>query len=269
MNQTLQTFEWLIVDDGSIDTTKELVTQWIEEGKIPIRYHYQENGGKMRAHNTGVNLCTTEVFCCVDSDDYLVNNAVETIAQGWDTIKDNQSVGGVVTMKRAGTDTTWRFTLPNGRVTATIRELYRTYRFTGEALMAHRIELLKEFPFDVEEGEKFLSEGYVYSQIDQLVPMLILDSVTLIFEYMEDGYTKGIEGIIFQNPKGYMKHKKLAMELAQSTNERFTAAVALLSAYFILKRGYRNFSWSYWTVLAFLPGYLVYLKRFQRFSRNN
>lgn len=267
VNQSVQTFEWLIVDDGSEDGTKELVDRWIGEGKIPIRYHYQENGGKMRAHNTGVELCATEVFCCVDSDDYLVPDAIETIALGWNAIKEDRSIGGVVTIKRARGSSESRFTLPDGQVVATIRELYRTYRFDGEALMAHRIELLRRFPFDVEEGEKFLSEGYVYARIDQLVPMLVLDTVTLVYEYMEDGYTKGIERVIYNNPKSYMKHKKLMMELAGTPSERFVAGVALMSAYFILKRRHRNFRWSFWTLSAFFPGYLVYLRRFRRFAR--
>lgn len=39
--QTCQDFEWLVIDDGSSDHTKELVEGWIKENKIPIRYIYQ------------------------------------------------------------------------------------------------------------------------------------------------------------------------------------------------------------------------------------
>ena len=38
-----QDFDWLIIDDGSTDNTKELVQSWIEENLIPIKYHYQKN----------------------------------------------------------------------------------------------------------------------------------------------------------------------------------------------------------------------------------
>ena len=75
--QTIKDFEWLIVDDGSTDHTDDEVKKWIDDGIIHIRYHYRENGGKMRAHNTGVGLADTELFLCLDSDDYLVENAVE------------------------------------------------------------------------------------------------------------------------------------------------------------------------------------------------
>ena len=41
--QTNKDFEWLIIDDGSTDNTRELVQSWIEENIIPIKYHYQKN----------------------------------------------------------------------------------------------------------------------------------------------------------------------------------------------------------------------------------
>ncbi len=51
-SQTNQSFKWLIIDDGSSDDTKELVSQWMAEGLLDITYHYQENQGMHGAHNT-------------------------------------------------------------------------------------------------------------------------------------------------------------------------------------------------------------------------
>ena len=36
--QTYRDFEWLIVDDGSVDETENLVTTWLNENDFPIRY---------------------------------------------------------------------------------------------------------------------------------------------------------------------------------------------------------------------------------------
>ena len=55
--QSCTDFEWLIVDDGSSDDTQALVESWqAEENPFPIRYVYQENGGKCRAINRGLEL---------------------------------------------------------------------------------------------------------------------------------------------------------------------------------------------------------------------
>lgn len=41
--QTSHDFEWLIIDDGSADNTSALVSEWIKEKIISIRYIYKEN----------------------------------------------------------------------------------------------------------------------------------------------------------------------------------------------------------------------------------
>ena len=74
-NQDSFCFEWLIIDDGSTDNTRELVESWIAENKIPIRYHYQENQGMHGAHNTAYRLINTELNTCIDSDDYMPDDA--------------------------------------------------------------------------------------------------------------------------------------------------------------------------------------------------
>ncbi len=57
-------FEWLIVDDGSSDSTKELVEKFISENKLNIRYIYKENGGKHTAINLGVKMQMESYFHC-------------------------------------------------------------------------------------------------------------------------------------------------------------------------------------------------------------
>ena len=82
--QTCMDFEWLIVDDGSADDTKALVASWQgEENPFPIRYVYQENGGKCRAINRGLKEADGRLFFTVDSDDYLTDDAIEKVIR-WD-----------------------------------------------------------------------------------------------------------------------------------------------------------------------------------------
>lgn len=65
------------MDDGSTDNTRELVEGWIKENIIPIRYIYQQNQGMHGAHNTAYENIHTELNTCIDSDDYMPDEAVE------------------------------------------------------------------------------------------------------------------------------------------------------------------------------------------------
>ena len=91
--QTNKDFEWLIIDDGSTDNTRELVQSWIEENIIPIKYHYQKNQGMHGAHNTAYELIDTELNVCIDSDDYMPDDAVEKILKFWDKNKSDNIAG--------------------------------------------------------------------------------------------------------------------------------------------------------------------------------
>ena len=87
--QTCKDFKWIIVDDGSTDNTKELVSGWINENLFPIEYYYKKNGGMHTAHNEAYRHIDTELAVCIDSDDYMVYNGVELIISRWKNMVTN------------------------------------------------------------------------------------------------------------------------------------------------------------------------------------
>lgn len=67
LNQTYQNFEIIIIDDGSIDNTKEIIQAFLDER---IKYIYQEhNGLPASARNKGLKLAKGEYIAFLDSDD--------------------------------------------------------------------------------------------------------------------------------------------------------------------------------------------------------
>ena len=87
--QNCKDFIWLIVDDGSIDNTVELIKEWqIKDNGFEIRYIYKENGGMHTAHNVAYENIDTELNVCIDSDDRLAENAVKKILEKWNEVKD-------------------------------------------------------------------------------------------------------------------------------------------------------------------------------------
>lgn len=201
LEQTCMDFEWVIVDDGSTDNTKDLVQAWTNEGKLTIRYIYQENGGKIRAHNTGVLNTTTELFLCVDSDDYLVETAVEEILICWEAHR-NVILAGIVAYRGVSPQQPMGTIFPVGGDTSTLSGLYKQ-GFKGETSLIYRTEILKAHLFPETEGEKFITEDFIYDQIDQECHLFLLSRVIIICCYLDDGYTKNYESLFEKNFQGW------------------------------------------------------------------
>jgi glycosyltransferase involved in cell wall biosynthesis len=74
LNQSYKDFEIIVIDDGSTDNTREV----IERLKDPrLKYFYQENQGVCVARNNGINVSVGEYIYFLDSDDVLLENALE------------------------------------------------------------------------------------------------------------------------------------------------------------------------------------------------
>ena len=71
--------EWLIMDDGSTDNTREVVEKMVGNENLSINYYYQKNMGKMAAINHLTRIATGEYMMDLDSDDMLSENAIEVI----------------------------------------------------------------------------------------------------------------------------------------------------------------------------------------------
>lgn len=83
LKQTFKDFEWVIIDDGSTDSTKELVDSWIKEEKIKIRYFFKENGGKHTAWRMVLNLGEGKYIITLDSDDEFVPETISVFNKNW------------------------------------------------------------------------------------------------------------------------------------------------------------------------------------------
>ena len=76
INQSLQPFEVIIIDDGSNDGTKD----WVKESFQDIRYIYQKNQGVSSARNKGIKYACGDWVAFLDSDDeWLPNKLYEQV----------------------------------------------------------------------------------------------------------------------------------------------------------------------------------------------
>jgi len=205
IEQTDFDFLWLIVDDGSIDDTEQKVLKWKNDKKIQIDYHKQENRGKSFAHNVGVSLTRTELFTCVDSDDYLCKSAIELILKTWLTYKDSNTIGIVTLKQNIQTNHLPRnLRLEN----STLHNIYLNQKYKGELMLIYKSNILKKYYFPIFDGEKFVPESYIYDLMDNEGVMIPLNKTLYYFSYNSDGYTMNMRRTLYENHNGY----KLFME---------------------------------------------------------
>jgi hypothetical protein len=73
LDQTYRQFEIIVIDDGSTDTTKDV----LREFNGHIRYCYQENRGPSAARNAGIAVAKGDYICFLDADDIWTPNKLE------------------------------------------------------------------------------------------------------------------------------------------------------------------------------------------------
>jgi glycosyltransferase involved in cell wall biosynthesis len=79
INQTYRPIECIVVDDGSIDNTKELIRELMKknDNSFTLKYISQNNSGAQVARNTGTAISTGEYLQYLDSDDLLYAEKIE------------------------------------------------------------------------------------------------------------------------------------------------------------------------------------------------
>lgn len=250
LRQTCKDFEWLIIDDGSTDNTQELVKGWIAENKIPIRYHYQENQGMHGAHNTAYRLITTELNTCIDSDDYMPDDAVEKIVTFWKKY-GNEKVAGIIGLDQTILGNIIGTTFPKELKETTLFGFYENGG-KGDKKLVYRTDIIKQYPeYPIFEGEKYVGLAYKYYCVDEDFPLLPLNEVLCIVEYQEDGSSMNMYKQYWRNPQGFAFYRKKEMMITRNIKRKFIVCAHYVSSS-IMSRNWRFIQESSEKLLTFL-----------------
>lgn len=217
--QTNKDFIWLIIDDGSTDNTKELVESWIEENNdFQIKYLYKENGGMYTGYNLAIANIDTELSVCVDSDDYLTDNAIEKILNKWE-LCDQKKYAGIISLDCFEDGTILGDMFPNQKVINLIDLYIGKYDIENkDRKIIVRTDLYKSVaPMNEYSGEKDFNPHLMHLQISKYYDFLIINEPLCVVEYQPDGMSNTIFKQYFRSPKSFRESRLFELSLANTT----------------------------------------------------
>lgn len=199
--QTFHDFEWLVVDDGSSDGTEELIARWAaEENPFPIRYARQENGGKCRAINHGLELARGELFFNVDSDDYLTDDALEKIVRWEAELPKDQNFCAIAGNLGTAPNVTPNRLFEGGFFDGNAFDRYG--EVNGERALIFYTQIAKCYPYPDCPGEKFMTEAVTWNRMaHDGYQIRYFNDIIWIYEYKEDGLTNAGYKVFLDNPQ--------------------------------------------------------------------
>lgn len=224
-HQSVKAFEWIIIDDASVDDTLAVTKTFNKaECGFDVCYCRQEHGGKHRALNKGFQMARGEYFFIVDDDDYLVDNAVEKILEWIQETRDNKELAGIAGLKISESGKVWgdeKPLLDKAWIDASIFER-KKYHLTGDKAEIYKTELLRKHPFPEYEGEYFMTEDVCWDAIAaEGYKLRWYNEPIYICEYLEQGLTKsGANAFVGHrdNYQGYCHYIRQCLGLKNKRN---------------------------------------------------
>lgn len=198
--QSFTDFEWIIVDDGSTDNTKQVVEEFVANNTFCVRYLYKRNGGKHTALNVGIKNALGKYIFIADSDDLLLPNCLSTLYEKAALTELNPDLGGMAGInctiegKRIGSG------LPQATIECSPIDIRYKYRVTGDLSEVFKTSVLQEFPFPEIPGEKFCPEVLVWNRIGQKYKLLYFNQEIYVRDYQQGGLTEKITKIRMKSP---------------------------------------------------------------------
>ncbi|GHU04498.1 sugar transferase [Spirochaetia bacterium] len=200
--QSEHDFEWIIVDDGSTDNTRNVVAGF--EG-LSINYVYQENAGKPGAVNKGIGLANSYISTILDDDDILLPNALEIVWGFFDAttehFKNNCVVLSGHNIDKQDNSLVGAMFPSDNFVSDNISCRFNKH-IGGDKCEFYITSVLKKYPFPIFNNEKFITEAVVWNRIALKYNALFVNKVFKRVEYLSDGLSANYRNLMLNNPEG-------------------------------------------------------------------
>ena len=260
--QVNKNFVWYVVDDGSTDGTDRLIKGFQKERVLDIRYDKKKNGGKHTAINYGAKKIETELTMIVDSDDLLTPDAVETIFNDWLENCENPKIGGLNYLRgHSGIEVIGK-QWPHDEQFGNTITLTCNKGIIGDKAEVLRTDILKAHSFPEIQGEKFLSECYLWIEMAKEYDMFMRNKIIYITKYLDGGLSKSGRTMQINSPKGAMLNAAEYMYPKFSLNLKLKNSL-LYNCYGFFQGMSFGQMWKQspnklLTTVGFVPGFVLY-----------
>lgn len=203
--QTKKEFQWIVIDDGSVDDTENYLNS-INSDKNEFLYeHYRkDNGGKHTALNYSHKYIKGEWVCIVDSDDYLLPTAVEEILNAIRNWGTTEHLGVISFLKGYSQNDPVNISFPLTPILSNHIDFRINGHRGGDCCEIIKSEILKEHPFPEFKNERFMGEGYLWNYTGFHYNTVYINNIVYICEYLEGGLSNSGRSLRIKCPYGGM-----------------------------------------------------------------
>lgn len=219
-NQTKMNFEWIVVDDGSSDNTREYVQAFQQNSPFTIRYIHQVNSGKHVAHNLAANISEGRYFICVDSDDWLEPNAIETVLEDLDSLGSEE---GLIYPRLFTNQIGLNKWFQDEVAKVELADIRMKFGLVIETAIVFNTSVLRRHPFPAIVGEHYMPEESSYYDFKSPEVFLVRNETFYRCEYLDEGLTKNIWHNWIANPIG----TQIALEKRYETAKCYSGVYAI------------------------------------------
>lgn len=256
-NQTYKDFEWIIVDDGSVDDT-EVICKSFVSNDFPIRYYKKENGGKHTAVNMGVKVAKGDYILILDSDDSLPSQSVEIIHSYCLQVDQDCSFGGVAGYMAHHNGDVIGHGCERRVIDSNAIDIRYLHHLKGDMCEVFRASILREFTFPEVEGERFCPESLLWNRIALHYKLRYFPEVVYYRDYLDGGLTDNIIKIRMKSPlltcMCYAEQSRLRIPFVQ----RMKSAINYWRFGLCVKGKKQLSTISCWWMWTWLVGYIMH-----------
>lgn len=268
--------EWLIMDEGSTDDTKDKIESYSKNSLIEIKYFFQENQGKMTAINNLVGHVTGDLIIECDSDDCLSSTAIKVINEKYSSIENTDNIYALVFLKYNHNFCNIGTMFKEDEYMSTMFDLYFKDGITGDKALVFISDIRKRYTYIIEENEKFGTQSRMYNQMDKSYNIMCFNHPIMICTYLDEEYSKNIFKLFMENPNGHYEYFKAMFDFDMKgvllKKRLYIIKHYILFSYItkqknVIKKVKGNLN-KFLTTILFIPGFMKSSSMVKKYNDN-